>query len=152
MIDQVKSTIAHMKWANERMVRALSASTPAPADAVRWLAHILAAERVWLARLNREDNAGISLWPELDAAGCAALAEENASSFARLAGTLDDSALQQDVVYRNSTGTEFHTSTADILTHVSMHGAYHRGQINTALRNAGYEPINVDYITYVRER
>ena len=45
--------------------------------------------------------------------------------------------LTDGVAYRNSKG-EFWTSTvADILTHVVLHAAYHRGQIAAAVREAG---------------
>ena len=33
------------------------------------------------------------------------------------------------VTYKNSKGTEFRNSKRDILTHVALHGQYHRGQI-----------------------
>jgi len=34
---------------------------------------------------------------------------------------------------------------------VALHGSYHRGQVAAAVRAAGGEPVNTDYITYVRE-
>lgn len=147
-----QSMVSHMIWANERIIRRLSDSDQAPAEAKRWMAHILGAERVWLARLHDEDASALPIWPELSLSDCAAVAADNAARFERLLESLDDAGLQRHAVYRNSTGTEFSTSVMDILTQVLMHGSYHRGQINAALRAAGCEPINVDYITYARER
>ncbi|GGD50756.1 hypothetical protein GCM10010911_05370 [Paenibacillus nasutitermitis] len=59
--------------------------------------------------------------------------------------------LEDVVAYKNQTGASYATSVRDILTHLALHGQYHRGQINTILRSAGGEPVNVDYITYIRE-
>jgi uncharacterized damage-inducible protein DinB len=58
--------------------------------------------------------------------------------------------LNQLIIYKNSKGTEFCQSFREILTHVALHGQYHRGQINQLLRITGHEPINVDYITFRR--
>jgi uncharacterized damage-inducible protein DinB len=148
----LKHSLEHMKWADARIVHRLSElGADAPPEVVRWLAHIAAAERVWLSRM-REEEAGVAVWPEPDLEACAKLSRENAQGFERLLKELAACGFRKDAVYKNSSGTEFRTGALDILTHVFMHGAYHRGQINAALRKAGCEPINVDYITYVRER
>ncbi|WP_244563156.1 DinB family protein [Paenibacillus uliginis] len=54
------------------------------------------------------------------------------------------------MTYTNSSGKEFMTSIRDILTHVALHGQYHRGQINSRFRADGIDPVNMDYITFVR--
>ncbi|MGE7918037.1 DinB family protein [Viridibacillus sp. NPDC093762] len=58
--------------------------------------------------------------------------------------------LDKLISYKNSKGKECKNSVRDILTHVVLHGQYHRGQINSLLREKGIEPINVDFITFVR--
>ena len=40
---------------------------------------------------------------------------------------------------------------ADILTHVTMHGAYHRAQIAAAVRESGGEPAYTDFIHAARQ-
>jgi uncharacterized damage-inducible protein DinB len=54
------------------------------------------------------------------------------------------------VHYTNSDGQHFETSVSDILTHVALHGAYHRGQVAHLLRGAGAEPQATDYIQFGR--
>ena len=44
------------------------------------------------------------------------------------------------VGYRNSQGEYWTSTVADILTHVTMHSAYHRGQIAAAVRERADEP------------
>jgi uncharacterized damage-inducible protein DinB len=148
----LRQSLEHMKWSDARIVHRLSElEKDAPPEALIWFAHIAAAERVWLSRL-RGEEAGVAVWPEPDLKAFAQLSRENAEGFERLLEELAACGFRKDAVYKNSSGTEFRTGALDILTHVFMHGAYHRGQINAALRQAGCEPINVDYITYVRER
>ena len=138
----------HMAWADRAVVDLLSRSPAAQQvpGVLRLLSHVVAAERVWLMRIRGEDSANQPIWPELNLEQVAALAAANAEQYR---GALDDDP-ERVVTYRNSKGTPFSTRLADILTHVSLHGSYHRGQIATALRAGGVEPINTDYITYVR--
>ena len=50
----------------------------------------------------------------------------------------------------NSAGEHFETTVSDILTHVALRRAYHRGQVAHLLRQAGAEPQPTDYIPIVR--
>lgn len=54
------------------------------------------------------------------------------------------------IAYTNTQGTLFRTRLSDILIHLALHGSYHPGQIAMALRREGIEPVNTDYIAYVR--
>jgi uncharacterized damage-inducible protein DinB len=44
----------------------------------------------------------------------------------------------------------FTNTVFDMLLQVFTHGGYHRGQIAMEMRKAGLEPINTDYINFVR--
>ena len=52
--------------------------------------------------------------------------------------------------YRNSAGTAFDSRIDDILMHVAVHGAYHRGQVALSLRQEGVRPNPTDYIAFIR--
>ena len=54
------------------------------------------------------------------------------------------------VEYRNSRGVVFQNTVAEILTHVALHGSYHRGQIAMRVRAAGGVPVTTDYIVFRR--
>ena len=53
--------------------------------------------------------------------------------------------------YRNSKGEAWSSRKEDILMHVIMHSAYHRGQVATAMRAAGSTPAYTDFIHSVRQ-
>jgi len=169
MKEMFEAMLKHMAWADRRIGEALAAfsgdaagggaadprhaeadaeTTALLAEAVRLYAHIVAAETVWLARLAGDESLLAPVWPAWNAAETRAKSEEVLGRYERFLADCSD--FRQTVSYRTSAGVPYATSAADILTHVFLHGSYHRGQINARLRGAGREPVNVDYITFVR--
>jgi uncharacterized damage-inducible protein DinB len=125
------------------------ACSEAQAEALPLFAHLLAAEHVWLARL-RTREATVPVWPQLTLTECERLADENAAGYATFVGSRGENDLASLIRYRNTKGEEFTTSAIDILTHVVIHGAYHRGQIAKTLGRCGVQAVNTDYITFSR--
>lgn len=148
----VHRLLEHMAWADARVLALLAdTSEDRIGETARVFGHLLAAERVWLLRLTDPEAAREPVWPELGLAEMKALAAANAAGYARLIAGLRPDALQAEVAYTNSQGIAFRTAVGDVLTHVAMHGSYHRGQVAAAVRRSGSEPVNTDFITFVRE-
>lgn len=61
------------------------------------------------------------------------------------------SQLSQAVSYKNSKGELWTSTVQDVLTHVLMHSAYHRGQIASQMRANGQTPAYTDFIHAVRQ-
>jgi uncharacterized damage-inducible protein DinB len=149
MLDAIKRLFAYDTWANARALDALKgARSPKPSAP---LAHLLVSEKIWLMRLRGEDTSDVDKSPELSRGECESLAVELRASYESYIGSLDEGDLESLLTYRNFKGTEFRTPVGEILTHVLMHGAYHRGQVAKALRAEGAAPADTDYITFVRE-
>ena len=149
MNDLLLRLLAHMRWADDIVADALSTGeTPEP-ESVRLLAHIAAVEHLWYSRILGRP-AEIAVWPTLSVAEARAVANQHADLFDALVTGADESALARRVAYRNSKGRAYESSVLDIVTHVSMHGGYHRGQIARQLRAAGREPPYTDYIQFMR--
>lgn len=140
----------YVVWADRRSLDALRATPAAHAEALPLLAHLLAAEHVWLARLQQRE-ARHPVWPTLGIDECAALASENEAGYRAYLGQADDALLAAPVRYRTSQGLECVTPVLDILTQVVTHGPYHRGQIARAIGRSGGAAVNTDFITFVRE-
>jgi len=151
MTAHIRRLYDHMVWADARTLNSLRAMHAAPLDALRLYAHVLAAEHVWLSRVEGREP-GLAVWPALDLDECAALSAKNHSTFALLAETLSTDELQRRVSYRNSKGDAFVNTVEDILMHVALHGAYHRGQVARIVRGEGGAPQPTDYIFFIRER
>jgi uncharacterized damage-inducible protein DinB len=149
MLNYLKRLYEHLFWADACAAESLQGSTDE--RSVTRFAHLLAAEQVWLTRLQETPDQAMAIWPELTIAECQSLAISNRDAYRSYLAALDDELLVRSVVYYNSKGIAFETARHDILTHVALHGSYHRGQIALSLRDAKGEPLNTDYITWVRD-
>jgi uncharacterized damage-inducible protein DinB len=109
-------------WANLEVIAALRSAGQPLERARKLMAHIVSAELVWLTRIEKS-------WRGL------------------LAGDV----LDRSVHYKNSKGEAYESLVRDILTHVFMHSAYHRGQIASDMRQAGSAPAYTDFIHGVRQ-
>lgn len=138
------------RWANQRITEAVLRLPHERRDQpARLLAHIANALRIWHDRIARIDVPA-EPWRET---GPEESAAEIATQTERIAGVvrLKSRQLGQTVAYRTTDGTFYQTPLIDILQHLAFHSHYHRGQINAAIRQAGGTPVNVDFITFVRE-
>jgi len=147
MTDLLEKLYDHNWWAHDAIVAELRRAAP-DRETLRLLAHIVAAEHLWLSRID-EAKPRVAVWPALTLDEIAALEAENRTRFRALLARPDDTRLRR-VRYRNSAGNDFENDVESILTHVAMHGHYHRGQIARAMRAAGREPVYTDYIGFVR--
>jgi RimJ/RimL family protein N-acetyltransferase/uncharacterized damage-inducible protein DinB len=141
--------LGHQSWADSRAMHALENAGSSPPSALNLLAHILGAEHVWLARLNGVPPTS-AVWPEFSLAQCRQLSEENELGYRALIFELSPPGLRRIVEYRNSAGQDLQSAVEDILVHVFLHGAYHRGQIAMQLRMAEAVPQGTDYIGFAR--
>jgi uncharacterized damage-inducible protein DinB len=65
--------------------------------------------------------------------------------------TLQEADLEGSVTYKNTKGEPWTSRADDILMHVIMHSAYHRGQIASDMRAAGFTPASTDFILAIRQ-
>ena len=152
-IELIRRLFAYNEWANKKVLESLKASMSRNTKAMSAFAHLLIAEQTWLKRLlSNEDTTGFNFWQELTLDDCAALVIENRIRYAALFDELSEEKLDGVAVYKNSKGVEYHTSFRDILTHVSAHSVYHRGQVVSFMRANGDAPAYTDYIVFVREK
>lgn len=140
----------YVAWADRRTLEALRATPAAQRETVTLLAHVLAAEHVWLSRLQRRDPRH-PVWPTLSLDECEALAAENEAGYQAILAQLGEDQLAESIRYRNSQGKEFVTPVIDILSQVITHGPYHRGQIAKIIGRSGGTAVNTDFITFARE-
>ena len=151
------------RWACERTAESLETlpesgeqeqAEPAAGEGrgpVAIFAHMASAGLIWLMRLNRRGEVELPVWPdwsleearENNTSGCIQLLE-----FVKGVSPGD---FKKTVTYRNSKGTEFSNTIAEILDHVNLHYHYHRGQLAMLVKRAGGTPAVTDYIFYKRE-
>jgi uncharacterized damage-inducible protein DinB len=155
---------AHMRystWASKRLVDAAAQLTEAELtrdfqtgdkNIVNSLAHIYAADRVWLGRVqgtppakfiddsDRNLDVLLNAWPSLLEQWDDLLAAET------------DATVTRNIEYKNLKGDPNQTPLWHIVLHVVNHGTHHRGQVSGFLRALGHTPPPIDLIVHYREQ
>ena len=159
--ETLRTHLDYTTWASARLLEAAAKLSPeeltrdfgtADKNVVGTLAHVFAADRVWmnriqgkapgkfitdadrdLALLNREWPSLLKVWQEW-AAG------------------LTDEKVTQEAAYQDLKGNPHTTQLWKIVLHVVNHGTHHRGQASGFLRAMGHVPPPLDLIAYYRER
>ena len=149
LADYLRREFDYNAWANGEVLAAFKAAS-IDAQCVRFMAHILAAERVWLERLKQQPQS-VPVWPEPDLAWCEQEGAELAKSWRKYLELLTAGDIAQTIAYKNSQGESWTSAIIDVLTHVVMHSAYHRGQIASHMRASGHTPAYTDFIHGVRQ-
>jgi len=149
-LKHLRRLFAYDEWANREALRALRAAEPPPARSQKLLAHILAAERLWLGRL-LSDSSPVEVWPALTPEQCEARLGELSRRWHTYLAGMAAGELSSRVAYVNSKGEAWESTIEDVLLHVVTHSAYHRGQMASDLRASGHAPAYTDFIHCVRQ-
>lgn len=146
--EYLDRSLSFTRWADTKILQAVT-QPGVPDKALRLAAHYFITYTVWASRM-AGDPLPLPIWP--DPAGFD-FANVLAEGHARLEAALKAHASDMDaaLAYKSSQGHPFTNTVADIVQHVILHGQYHRGQINQLLREAGLEPVSIDFISFARE-
>lgn len=147
-MNELRSRFEYDAWANARTLSSIREQGDAGEDARNVFAHLLAAQQIWLERMLGDDPR-IEVWPMLTLDQQARMVKELPSRWLMFLEELDVES-NTSCRYRNSKGDEYVTPVRDILDHVLLHSAYHRGQVARLIREVGLTPAVTDYIAYVR--
>jgi uncharacterized damage-inducible protein DinB len=150
LLEHLRSQFAYDEWANREVLAGLKASGNPPLRPRQLLAHILSAERLWLERLTKQPQS-LPVWPDFTFDQCEAQIVEVARLRHNFFNQLSSAGLSDTVVYKNTKGEPWTSTVEDILTHIILHSAYHRGQIASLVRASGEQPAYTDFIHAVRQ-
>jgi uncharacterized damage-inducible protein DinB len=150
LVPHFQKMFAHDAWANQEAIAMLRVAGDPPQRALRFMAHVVSAEWLWMARL-KQWKQEFPVWPEWTLSQCEAQAGKLPPLWQELLRGMKPAGLDQPVAYRNSKGEDWSSAIGDILTHVLLHSSYHRGQVASELRAAGHAPVLTDYIHAVRQ-
>jgi len=150
LLEHLRRQFAYDEWANREVLAGLTASAHPPARPRQLLAHILSAERLWLGRIKSQPQS-LPVWPDFTLGQCAEQVADLARRWRAFLGQISPAGLSETVVYKNSKGEPWTSTVEDILTHVVLHSAYHRGQIASQVRAGGEQPAYTDFIHAVRQ-
>jgi uncharacterized damage-inducible protein DinB len=138
------------KLTDEQFIRDLQSSHRSVRDT---LAHILAAEWIWLQRwLGTSPR---SLFDPAEFPDVASLSEklrEVEQDQIKFIGSLTDQSLGGVIAYTNTKGEQWEYPLGQQMQHVVNHSSYHRGQVTTMLRQLGAEAVSVDILYFLDEK
>jgi uncharacterized damage-inducible protein DinB len=149
LLDHFRRLFTYDDWANRESIAALRANESASHFAFKAVSHIISTECVWLARL--ESRPDPAVWPEWTLDETDRQRAVNAGQWQQYLDSLTPARLDEEISYRNTKGKPFNNMLQDVITHVLMHSAYHRGQIASDLRASGGTPPYTDFIHAVRQ-
>jgi uncharacterized damage-inducible protein DinB len=150
LIEYLRRQFVYDDWANREVLAGLGQSPSSAARPLQLLAHILSAERLWLERITKQPQS-LPVWPDFTVDQCEEQIAELAPLWRGFLGQLSPAGLLEKVTYKNSKGEPWTNAVEDILTHVVLHSAYHRGQIASQVRAGGEQPVYTDFIHAVRQ-
>jgi uncharacterized damage-inducible protein DinB len=156
----ISTLIGYDRWATELQLSAARSVPEAHYQAFldsplgglhATLVHILAAQRVWLARWRRETPPELippTEVPSLDA--LAALWMELWVEQDAFLDSVTDAGLAASVPYADRDGRTYAPALVHQIQHMVNHSTYHRGEVFLMLWRLGVDPPNIDLIAYHR--
>jgi len=148
--EHMRRQFAYDAWANREVLAALSRSGSPAKRPLQLLAHILSAERLWFERIRKQPQS-LPVWPDFNFEQCDQQIADLARLWGEFLGQISPAGLSEKVSYRNSKGEPWTSTVEDVLTHVVLHSAYHRGQMARELRVGGETPAYTDFIHAARQ-
>jgi uncharacterized damage-inducible protein DinB len=159
-LTEIRRLYRYNAWANQRVLDSLrlldqeqfTRDLKASHRSVRGtLAHLAAAEWVWLSRW-RGISPTIPLPDtEFETVDIAAKRlTELDTELGRYVEALDEPGLNEVKSYRTIDGKPFSNELQEMLLHLINHSSYHRGQIAALLRQVGATPQGTDLISFFR--
>lgn len=150
MKDHLIQLLNYELWANLRVIDSLETIQNPPARALAVMGHILSAQHIWLGRITNE-SVFVSIWEDIPVSWMAETAERQHRQLTSYLEGLTESDLGKTIAYKNSQGVAYQNTLLDLLTHMSHHAAYHRGQVVQLIRPMIKEAPVTDFIVWKRE-
>lgn len=145
--DYFRRQFEYEAWANSEVLAAIR-KQGGDERSLQLTSHILAASRVWIERLLQVPQS-VAVWPKPDLAWCETEAAALSRSWREYVQNTTD--FERSISYKNTKGELWTSRIDDVLIHVLMHSAYHRGQVASHMREKGQTPAYTDFIHAVRQ-
>ncbi|MGM9477920.1 DinB family protein [Pedobacter sp. GSP4] len=144
---QEEEIINYTQVADSRIIAIFNLATVAIPEAERLFSHVLNAQHIWAQRISGlKPIYGVwDIHPKQDFESISVL------NFKLIRDVLKNDPLDKSIEYCTSKGIRYESRIDEILFHLFNHSTYHRGQVVTLLKKAGFEPPVTDYIMLKRD-
>jgi uncharacterized damage-inducible protein DinB len=134
----------------EQFTRDLGSSYRSVCDT---LVHIMLVEWLWLERWHGRSPTSYAANAEFPSLGSVRVRwSEIERDLLDYVASLTSEEVQRVVHHKTTAGVPQAQPLWQMLQHLVNHGAYHRGQVTTMLRQLGAKPVATDLIFFYRER
>jgi uncharacterized damage-inducible protein DinB len=156
----LRAHIDYTAWASLRILRAAAALTPqelthdfhtADRNVLGTLAHLFAADRIWLGRLSGAPRAGFITDADRDIGVLQNTWPELLERWQNWAADLSDERALAPIAFIDLKGVPLQQPLWQSIFHVVNHGTHHRGQVSGFLRSLGQPPPRTDLADFYRE-
>jgi len=157
--DEFSKLFEYNRWANARTLQPVSELTAEEFSRAlggsfrsvhETLAHIYAAEWIWLERWNGRSPRALPTVQDVPTLEALTEKWRTVEEECRAhVGSLTEDRMAQVVTYVNTKGETWSYPLAEILVHLVNHSTYHRGQVATMLRRLGKTPLSTDYLVFL---
>ncbi|MFN4363968.1 DinB family protein [uncultured Chryseobacterium sp.] len=131
---------------NKEMIKAIAENLEKVDEkTISLMNHTLNAQQIWNSRILGENS--FEVWQINPFEELEDINQQNFNKSLEIVEKFDP---DQKMEYQNSKGTKFENTVFEMLFQAINHSTYHRGQINSLLKQNGIEPILTDYIFYKR--
>jgi uncharacterized damage-inducible protein DinB len=157
----IQHHIAYTAWATGRLLESVAQLSPeeltrdfgtSDRSVLGTLAHVFAADRVWLGRVEGNPPAKF-LDPEKDLKMETLTTEWPAvlDRWKQLLAAAAQEQIDAAIAYKDLKGNPYQQPLWQIVLHMVNHGTHHRGQVAGFLRSMGKTPPPLDLIAYYRQ-
>lgn len=159
-VDTLRTHLDYTAWATGRLLEAAGKLTPeeltrdfgtADKSVVGTLAHVFAADRVWMARIEGKPPAKFITPEDRDLALLSREWPPLLDVWKKWAAGLNDDSLATQAAYQDLKGNAYSTPYWQIILHVVNHATHHRGQVSGFLRAMGHVPPPLDLMAFYRQ-
>ena len=160
-VEDLRDHVSYSAWASRRLVHAASELSEAELlrdfqtsdrSVLGTLVHTFAADRLWLARLQKSPRLQYSSEADYH---LPVLQNEWPAIYRQwddlLKGWSDDEAVT-NLDYQDMRGNSWKQPIWQLVLHVVNHATHHRGQVSGFLRTMGRVPPVLDLVAYYRSR
>lgn len=149
-IAELRQQVAFEVWADGAQIDSLEgvADPPEQLLAVTW--HLVSAIDTWLARIEQRAPLEPFEWRTPARHELRPYFDRVCARLEAFVASVDEAALDGVVAYGNSKGRAYESRVRDVLQHLFLHGAEHRGQIAQEVGRLGGQPVETEYIFWLR--
>ena len=136
-LDAARQLFAFDRWSNDRLVVALN-QLDEPSEELRGIAwHIFAAIENWSSRIDGSDPRVDLDWGARSVEEITALSGSAHAHITDILDRINQTALRAKFESQNDAGKRFVQRVDEVLLHLALHGAEHRGQCWLLIRHEG---------------